>query len=382
MTQAHIDEFNLEPLRLGPEIEYPGSQESQTTWTKSGTEIPGMRDRMRERFGSGRRTNIGPYQTMFGRDPTVGPEIRPDTGDGIVAREVSDWYATVIHTMEHDFDEPMEPVGLMRSNTAGLHIHLSPLAEETATRLYEWSQEPWMQVFVCSTLVDWNDVSPTTSVVRERHSNYLRFRGRDMRNVTRYNAVHMVGPRSSGHYEWRLPEPMMPDHFELVVEFLRRLYYDSPAEARQFAMDLVTNADERLTAVRRAREIGLVDGTSLADGDDLLWTTSRTPATDTSGFFAAVRASESAPYIYRVRRGETDYYLFVSHNDAVWTEPESGIDCHDGMVIRADDLTSPDDAGVVQEIREAFDSRSYGPDNAPIDESPATALLADTLLSA
>jgi hypothetical protein len=381
MTQTHIDEFQLKPLRLGPEIEYPGSPESRTTWTKSGREIAGVRDRVRDRFGTSRRTTIGPHQTMFGSDPTVGPEIRPDTGDGIVAREVSEWYDTVVDIMEHDFGEPMEPVGRMESNTAGLHIHLSPLAEETAQRLYEWSQEPWMQVFVCSTLVDWDDPAPTTSVVRDRHSNYLRFRGTDMRNVTRYNAVHMVGSPSSGHYEWRLPEPMMPAHFELVVEFLRRLYNDGPDEARQYAMDLVTNADERLTAVRRAREIGLVDSISLEDGDDLLWTTSRTPSMDTSDFFTAVRSADSAPYIYRVRRGEMDYYVFVSPNDAVWTEPNSGIDCHDGMVIRADDLTVPD-GSVVQEIWEAFDSRSSGPTNTPPDESAATELLADRLLSA
>lgn len=58
-----------------------------------------------------------------------------------------------------------------------------------------------------------------------------------------------------GHYEWRLPEPMGPDHFELLVEFIIR-FLDNENRAVEWAENIVREGDDRLTSVKRAKSIG------------------------------------------------------------------------------------------------------------------------------
>jgi hypothetical protein len=374
-TQQHIDEFQLQPLRIGPEIEYPASPEPRTTFEAGGRNVRRAREWAREHFGNA-NTSIAGVETTFGTDGTVGAEIRPNTGNGILYRNVDEWYDELIDVMERDFGEALEPVGRMGDggSTAGYHLHLSPLDEDTARTLWEWSQEPWMQVFVCSTLVGPDRNNTTAAVYRGEHSGYCRLNDFDS---GRYNAVHRVG-RGSDHYEWRLPEPMLPDHFALVMEFLQRLYFDGADEARSFAQELVANADERITAFRRAREIGIVE--RLGSDNPIRLTMTRTPSLENAEFFQRVRSAASAPYIYRARRHDEEFYVFVSPSGVEYTDDSSGVHVEHETVLRTDGLDEVTDDDILDDIMGQLDERRAVRPLDPSTQTDATGYLVETLL--
>jgi hypothetical protein len=133
----------------------------------------------------------------------------------------------------------------------GQHLHLSSLPRRKAEALFDMSQQDWFRVFVCTSL------SPT-SLDPWRHG------GVTSGDITdgdfaggRQSVVVACAHGEPDHYEWRLPEPMLPEHFGMVMHFLRLLETDGVEEARSYARDAVWDADNRLTAVQQYR---LYDG--------------------------------------------------------------------------------------------------------------------------
>lgn len=150
------------------------------------------------------------------------------------------WYVGTIQRAE-DMGYPFAATGY-GDTTFGLHLHLSELPEQEARRLYEVSQEDWFRTFTCASVTE-NEANPW------RHGGVS---GRELAGDRDFQGQHMVNRRNGpGHYEWRLPEPMLPDHFEMLLTFLRRVETDGVEEARDFARERCDNADERLTPVQQ-----------------------------------------------------------------------------------------------------------------------------------
>jgi hypothetical protein len=350
-------------LYIAPEVEYPVAQAPEPTMTRAGIGGTDWREEV----------NSSMYQTeqpvrgdaIIGTDGTVGIEIRPTQNGGLHEERVADWYRELLEDGQRA-GYPHEPTGKMTNSysTAGLHLHLSPLEASKAETLYEWSQEDWMWAFACSSIVT-EGAEATANVFR---NNYCRFNGF---NYGRYSAVHDApGP---GHYEWRLPEPMTADHFDLVVTFLYKLHHEGTTEAKEYAMDLVESRDERLTAVQRFDAGNVAELLSEPNV-----TAHRTPVADSESFFRAVRGDASVPYIYTVWDHDEDqpYYTFRSHTgsgDESYDVDGYDVTVSSGTVLRADELVhaSPDEVSLVNEAME----QRLEAQTADLTTSDATQLL-------
>lgn len=249
--------------RLGVEIEYPTMANDKARLTGAGvpdTSIPEDTGRYLDHHLGGEITSerIG--------DSTRGTEIRtPD--DGLHYEDIIEWYKLTLDELEEQ-SVAMEPTGVFGESSAGLHIHISPITEETARELWRISQEPWMHIFACSSIVLREQLgsrvldapvlrSPTFSdwCNLDEFSNSTSPFGTD--HTASVNRHHDGGV---GHFEWRVPEPMEPESFELLIGFLARFLRD-PDDASVEAKAKVYNGDERLTSVKRLRAIGDYDRT-------------------------------------------------------------------------------------------------------------------------
>lgn len=178
-----------------------------------------------------------------------GIEIRTPDG-GAPLDTLPGWYRDTYNAFEDCTGRHIEPTGWYDSGTAGLHVHLSPIRHESAWELYELSREPWFQVFAGSSVARYG----LSGEIVDKYDVTRMHRTSDVKEKLRRKGS-LVGKRGNGHYEWRLPEPMLPDHFDLLAEFIERFFTDRD-EAIAWAYGLVDAGDNRLTAVRRAREIG------------------------------------------------------------------------------------------------------------------------------
>lgn len=268
-------------MEVGLEVEYPRA--SGDRWANRGRDSSNLCNQVRDgRWPlSGRPTYDG----------TVGLEVVSDVLD---AESAATWYQGVLDFVRDEYMEEYAPCGILTNgNTAGLHMHLSPLDHEQARTLYEWSQEPWMQLFVCSSVSE--DEAPTYRVFRSNYCN-MTF------NSGRYSCMNN---RGGNHWEWRLPEPMGRDHIELVMDFLS-LFAEDMEMAKEFAKEKVEES-ESITSIRRAQTIG----------EDVLQPVSvvREPNPTTREFYQEVRESNSMPYIHRVDLDDSSYYAFHSTLD-------------------------------------------------------------------
>lgn len=175
------------------------------------------------------------------------------------------WYNATIERAEQ-MGHPFAAVGRHESTNFGLHLHLSPLTDEKAEALYELAQTDWARVFFCASVNSrgadpfrhggcedpwrarwWNggeyDARETHDGEMETTTSILR--GCGNRTDVSYNGD--IG----GHYEFRLPEPMLPDHFSAVLHFLRLLDVDGPERAEEYASELVYEANPILTPVQQ-----------------------------------------------------------------------------------------------------------------------------------
>lgn len=127
----------------------------------------------------------------------------------------------------------------------GLHMHVSQFSKEKKDAVQDMCSNEWARVFFCSS-IDRDSVDPW------RHGGVSA------------PSTPFRGPRGGGednHWEFRLPEPMLPEHFGLVMDFMRILETEGPEAAEEFAFELVVNRDERLTPLVQYRNLReTVDG--------------------------------------------------------------------------------------------------------------------------
>jgi len=356
---------NPSPLRVGVELEWPRSaDEYGPTMTQKGRGSRGLYRALSDDQGTTDLTAGGRATT----DPSVGTELvsgpREGRLGGITTDEARGWYDSMLD-LGRQYDYAHEPVGIMEDgsgSTAGLHIHISEWTTEQARALYEVSFEPWMQVFACSSLVEENNTL-----------NASVFRGtrfcKNTYDMERYSVVHSVDP-TAGHWEWRLPEPMGPDHFDLLMEFLERFHNDQ-SDAIEFAQDMVYSADERLTSIRRA--------SAMSDGIFVPIDVSNTyilrhPVQDDDGreFYNAVQHNSTAPYIYRVDMDDESYYAFNSPElDTFHVEGFGEFSTE--AVVHGEDLEPVDDSSIYDRIEAAM-SEKISPQN-DVETSDATDVL-------
>lgn len=268
-------------MEIGLEIEYP--REAGDRWANRGRSSNDLCNHVRDRSWplSGRPTYDG----------TVGLEVVSEILD---VEEAAQWYNGVLDYIRDEYGERYAPCGILRNgNTAGLHMHLSPLRHDEARKLFEWSQEPWMQLFVCTSVAE--NEAPTYRVFRSNYCN-MSF------NSGRYDCMNN---RGGDHWEWRLPEPMGRDHIEVVMDFLK-LFSEDPETAKEFALEQLEEND-RITSIRRAQTIG----------EEVLQPVSviREAHPSTQSFYEEVYGSDSMPYIHRVDLDDTSYYAFHSTLD-------------------------------------------------------------------
>lgn len=274
-------------LQVGPEIEFPIADGGEYLVDKGAHSRPFLDDMGGVWNGPGH----------FGSDPTVGVEINPRTP--IHIEDAPGFYRGVLEEAEacgwiH------QPSGVIDRNggnsTAGLHIHISELTRREANELRELSQDPLTQVFVCS--------SVTRDDLRVfRGGSYCQMDNGI--NDGHHSVVNEVSSRD-GHYEWRLPEPMTPENFDLTVNMLQILKAQGAEAAYNFMQSVLDRHPDAVTSVKRAERIGGL-------GSDVY--VSRTKYHPSGSFFDDVVRANSMPYIYRVTIEGEEYYAFETQND-------------------------------------------------------------------
>jgi hypothetical protein len=146
-----------------------------------------------------------------------------------------DWYRASIAEAE-SAGYPFAATGYGRT-VFGLHMHVSDIDDSQRSAIANACNNEWARVFFCAS-IDENSLDPW------RHGG-VRNPGAPFR-----------GPRSGNrqHYEFRLPEPMLQDHFGLVMDFWRMAEDDVDA-AIDFAREIVYDRDERLTSIQQYQQL-------------------------------------------------------------------------------------------------------------------------------
>lgn len=315
-------------LQIGIEVEYPVSN--------------GDSDYLIGRGGSSNhiQSSIDVWPSSIGGravyDGTVGLEVVSDVLD---LADAEGWYRDVLEHVEAEFGERYQPTGLMSSgNTAGTHIHLSSISEDKARELARLSEEPWMQVLFCSSIATDGDGEVSWPV----------FRGGRYCDLT-YGSNHynVVNARGRGHFEWRLPEPMVPSHISVLTEFLRAFEQSTDA-AVQYAQEVLDDADDRITSLRRAEAIGM-------DIDEMPSISRSMADVDPEGFYETVESAWHLPEIYRVELDDVQFYALSSRL-------EGGIEigdvqCRANDVLYADSLNPVETEELADRVRRALNRR-------------------------
>jgi hypothetical protein len=325
-------------LTIGIEVEYPGMNPGDEKFMHRGRSTNDLSD-------------IHWPSSIGGRavyDGTVGLEV---VSDQLQLEDAANWYKDVIEYVEEEHNTRHQPVGLMSNNTAGLHIHLSSLSSSQAQELYRISETPWAKVLFCSSIA-MEDDSATWPVFRG--GSYCRM---NYDSGSRYDCVN---GRGGGHYEWRMPEPMVGEHMEILVKFLR-LFEQSPDAAREYAQEVLDDADDRITSVRRAEAVGM--------DIDSVPTVERSPYSENpeaAEFYEAVEERWTAPEIYRINHDDGTYYIFESRLEGEFEV--AGVTFTDRDILRADTLEAIEDAERRDDIRRAYNRHG----NDEIRETEAT----------
>lgn len=359
------DEHGIEHVRpqgsdlyVGVEIEYPMSYEPDTTFRRPGQYSGNIRDEMQRDYG-GRREYPG---GTIDRDGTAGLELTSRASYD--TERLFEWFCDAIAELHNDY-AAYEPCGISGpggGSTFGQHLHISPLTRDEARGLYELSMEPWFRTFACSSVVN----SPTEE--EQRHNTYQVFRrsycGMSFNDETRggNQCVTLCEWQDSeherGHWEWRLLEPITPEHFGIVMRFIELLRQEGPEEAGNYARTFVANACPALTAFRRAEACNLIE-----EEDDRNWSLSRVPyeGTDESEeLYQDLVQSPFTPYVYQVRCDDESYYGFYSEShDDDYEFPAVHFDEHLSVtdVIDAETLELVDDDETADNVRDYLELR-------------------------
>lgn len=185
-----------------------------------------------------------------------GAEIRSGVMD-LHSNQPNLWYRDSIRHAE-DEGYTFAASGHGRS-CFGLHTHLSPIPSDIRRVVDDACDNEWARVFFCSS-------------VSERSLDPWRHYGGSAPRSP-FSSARRGQTNDSSHYEFRLQEPVMPEHFDLVVDFWRRADNRGPEAAVDWARELVHERDERLTAIQQYHQLQ-------EENDD--WPT-REALTDNSG---------------------------------------------------------------------------------------------------
>lgn len=282
--------FDFDPtdsnLRVGIEVEYPKVGDGEYMVTRgNGTSslqsqmppLPNSMDARRE------------------YDGTVGLEI---VSGVLHLEDAKNWYADVLDYVGGEHGVYYQPSGLMNNgSTAGMHLHLSELSREKAEDLYEISRTPWAKVLFCSS-VAMSDDSAVLPVFRGGQYCQMNL-GRE-----HYDCVNN---RGSGRYEWRLPEPVTVEHWEILAKFLT-IFENSTEKAIEYAQEVLDDGDDRITSIQRAEAIGM-------DLDDAGRVMNEQYGGDPENFYEEVSSSWAAPEIYHVEYDDEHFYTFETNLD-------------------------------------------------------------------
>lgn len=245
IENASFTDFN----KIGVEVEWPAASRRRSTPTMNqiagySKELFDEVQRMYRPENSHSRTFDWPLGGKVYEDCTVGLEIPSDVQ---TPSEIGHWYVDTLDLVEDEFRVPHEPCGKLERSTAGMHVHMSDLSEADAKLIQELSAQRWFQSFVCTS-------------VAYSYKQVYRGGGTSLPDPHEPHdgrgCIHQVG-RGSQHYEWRLPEPMTREHFQLFADFLTMLSQGDVRDAINYTRDLVNEADSRVTSFARAEAVGV-----------------------------------------------------------------------------------------------------------------------------
>lgn len=324
--------FDFDPhetdLHVGIEVEYPAAPTMSNRLVQRGEDSNYILDSI-DNWPS----NIGGRAVY---DGTVGLEVVSHT---MPLADANNWYRDTIDYLESHYD-PYEPTGLMSNgSTAGMHVHVSELEREQAQQLADLSAEPWMQVLFCSSIAS-EDGVPDIPVFRGGRYCDLQF------GTGHYNVVN---DRGGGHYEWRLPEPCLPDHIEILTTFLG-LFDQDPEMAIEYAQEVLDDADDRITSLRRAEAMGL-------DLDDQPRVAREPAEADPEEFYQTVAEDWALPEIYTVELDGQEFYSLNTDRSWFQTLEAAGVEFDPDAVIYADTLEEVNNQEVLNEVERAIHRR-------------------------
>lgn len=231
-SESSTDTSDYDLTEIGIEFEYPVARGDQLTSRahRSGS--------LRDEYGRNNNwlnSEFGSEGGYMGTDH-VGAEITSGVLD-LHSDEPERWYNASIEAAE-EMGYPFAATGTGQTSF-GLHNHLSTITDEVREIVIdEVTTEPWGHVFFCSSVMP-DNVHP--------------WRGRYTSPTGPWSGPYTIG--SDGHWEFRFIEPMLPEHFTLVMDFWRKMDTHSPEAAVDYARELVYNKDKRLTCVQRYEAI-------------------------------------------------------------------------------------------------------------------------------
>lgn len=239
---------------IGIELEYPVARDGRDGATASDG---GTSGNLREET-EGRSWSLENFDSdsegYMGRDHT-GAEITSGILD-LHSDEPEQWYVDSINKAE-ELGYPFAATGY-GDTVFGCHVHLSDVPLDKAERVYKMCQQDWARLFFCSSigphsLDPWRHggVSGTGLNGERAFSRHRRDGGRVQHVMNHYHHDNSY----DGHFEFRLLEPLHPDHFAMVMHFLRLLETEGVIEAEEYAYERVHDADERLTTVKHYQDL-------------------------------------------------------------------------------------------------------------------------------
>lgn len=297
-------------LRVGCELEVPLAQQGGYK-RKCGKDSHGIVD----------SAYIGGPERSFTRremkyDSTVGLEI---TSDALDIEKMKKWYRYVFLHVDHVHRKQIEPTGrLDNGSTAGLHQHLSPIGKDVAEELYNFSWGNLAKLCFCTSFV-LRDLKADLELNCFRGGNYC-----DMYfDHGHYSVVNCASRHDSKfdeddeHWEWRLPEPMEPDNYDVMMDFLGLWYARSLGTAEKWLREVFQKRPQMFTSLNRLASIAAWKAVNVSRSaliDALQAKMYRSGKLFPTDFGQSVRQDKEAPIIYLVKMGKNKkaYYLLIS----------------------------------------------------------------------
>jgi len=235
-TSSIVDTDTTYALRnIGIELEYPIANDAGRAPATTGLSSSQLRDEWRNEEGRDwKLPGFGPSAGSMDSDH-VGAEITSGILD-LHSDQPERWYNESIRQAQN-FGYPFAACGQGDTNF-GCHYHLSELPEEGAETINDiTSNTDWGRVFFCGSVTE-HTLDPW------RHGG-----AHGMPTNSCYSRPSRAG--YGDHYEFRLPEPVHPEHFGLIMDFLRMIARREYDRAYDFAYETVMSCDERLTPVKQ-----------------------------------------------------------------------------------------------------------------------------------